>query len=249
MKAMILAAGKGERMRPLTLDTPKPLLQVGGKPLIVHQIEKLARAGFRELVINPSWLGDKLQAALGDGQRYGVSISYSPEPEALETAGGIRQALPKLIGENDWFLVVNGDIWTDFDVARLTPHAHDQAVLVLTDNPPQHPEGDFHLSDNERVRTEGDPRLTFTGISLLHRSLFEGLQPGYRKLAPILRDAMQRDTVAGVYHDGDWQDIGTPERLARLDQQLRQAAGTRHRGNASDDDKERGDHKEKGAQQ
>lgn len=223
MKAMILAAGKGERMRPLTLETPKPLLQAGGKPLIVHQIEKLARAGFRELVINPSWLGDKLQAALGDGQRYGVSITYSPEPGALETAGGIRQALPHLTEKDDWFLVVNGDIWTDFDFSRLVPPNNDQAVLVLTDNPTQHPDGDFYLDDDNRIHTKGEPKLTYTGISLLHRSLFDNLEPGYHKLAPILREAMERDTVAGLYHGGDWQDIGTPERLAQLDQQLRQS--------------------------
>ncbi|BES73427.1 N-acetylmuramate alpha-1-phosphate uridylyltransferase [Marinobacter nanhaiticus D15-8W] len=223
MKAMILAAGKGERMRPLTLETPKPLLEAGGKPLIVHQIEKLARAGFRDLVVNPSWLGDKLQSALGDGRRYGVNISYSPEPEALETAGGIRQALPMLVDGGDWFLVVNGDIWTDFDFARLEPSTDDQAVLVLTDNPAQHPAGDFHLDSHNRVRAEDQPRLTFTGISLLHRSLFEHLEPGHRKLAPILREAMAKDTVAGIYHGGEWEDIGTPQRLAQLDQQLRQS--------------------------
>lgn len=227
MKAMILAAGKGERMRPLTLETPKPLLKAGGKPLIVHQIEKLAQAGFRDLVINPSWLGDKLQSALGDGKHYGVNISYSPEPEALETAGGIRQALPKLTDGTDWFLVVNGDIWTDFDFSRLQPSAGDQAVLVLTDNPAQHPVGDFHLNSNNRVRAEGEPRLTFTGISLLHRNLFEDLEPGYRKLAPILREAMAQNGVAGIYHGGTWHDIGTPERLDQLDQQLRQ---TEHGG-------------------
>lgn len=226
MKAMILAAGKGERMRPLTLETPKPLLQAGGKPLVVHQIEKLARAGFRELVINPSWLGDKLEAALGDGAFYDVSIHYSPEPSPLETAGGIRQALDALASdEQPWFLVVNGDIWTDFDFSRLTPSAGDQAVLVLTDNPPQHPEGDFALDTAGRVTADGERKLTFSGISLLHRSLFESLEPGYHKLAPILREAMARGTVAGLHHSGEWQDIGTPERLAQLDQQLRQAGG------------------------
>ncbi|WP_203142950.1 N-acetylmuramate alpha-1-phosphate uridylyltransferase MurU [Marinobacter mangrovi] len=222
MKAMILAAGKGERMRPLTLETPKPLLQAGGKALIEHQIEKLAKAGYHDVVINPSWLGDQLQAALGDGHGYGVRIHYSPEPEPLETAGGIRQALPHLTGDSDWFLVVNGDIWCDFDLASLQPSNGDQAVLVLTDNPPQHPDGDFHLSDSGRVFDNGCPRLTFSGISLLHRSLFETLEPGYRKLAPLLREAMAQGRVAGVHHRGDWQDIGTPERLASLDRQLRE---------------------------
>lgn len=221
MKAMILAAGKGERMRPLTLETPKPLLQAGGKALIEHQIEKLAKAGYHDVVINPSWRGDKLQAALGDGQQYGVRIHYSPEPEPLETAGGIRQALPHLTGDSDWFLVVNGDIWCDFDLTTLQPTTGDQAVLVLTDNPPQHPDGDFYLSASGRVTDNGSPRLTFSGISLLHRSLFETLEPGYRKLAPLLREAMAQDRVAGVHHRGDWQDIGTPERLANLDRQLR----------------------------
>ncbi|TBW58873.1 nucleotidyltransferase family protein [Marinobacter halodurans] len=225
MKAMILAAGKGERMRPLTLETPKPLLQAGGKALIEHQIGKLAGAGFRELVINPSWLGDKLQTALGDGRQYGVHIHYSPEPEPLETAGGIRQALPWLTGDDDWFLVVNSDIWCDFDLGSLEPSVNDQAVLVLTDNPPQHPDGDFHLTATGRVTDSGDPRLTFSGISLLHRSLFEHLEPGYRKLAPLLREAMANDRVAGVHHRGEWQDIGTPERLASLDRQLRQDGG------------------------
>lgn len=220
---MILAAGKGERMRPLTLETPKPLLQAGGKALIEHQIEKLAKAGYHDVVINPSWLGDQLQAALGDGHGYGVRIHYSPEPEPLETAGGIRQALPHLTGDSDWFLVVNGDIWCDFDLASLQPSAGDQAVLVLTDNPPQHPDGDFHLSDSGRVIDNGSPRLTFSGISLLHRSLFETLEPGYRKLAPLLREAMAQGRVAGVHHRGDWQDIGTPERLASLDRQLRES--------------------------
>ncbi|WP_165857607.1 N-acetylmuramate alpha-1-phosphate uridylyltransferase MurU [Marinobacter sp. JSM 1782161] len=221
MRAMILAAGKGERMRPLTLETPKPLLQAGGRALIEHQIDKLARAGFRELVINPSWLGDKLIAALGDGARYGVSIHYSPEPEPLETAGGIRQALDTLTADDEkWFLVVNGDIWSDVDLTRLQPSPGDQAVLVLTDNPPQHPQGDFHLDKNGRVHDTGQPTLTFSGISLLHRSLFENLAPGFRKLAPLLRDAMAQGRVAGVHHRGDWQDIGTPERLAHLDRQL-----------------------------
>lgn len=229
MKAMILVAGKGERMRPLTLDTPKPLLSAGGKPLIHYHIENLARAGVTELVINPSWLGDKLEVALGDGSAMGVQITYSREPEPLETAGGIRQALPLLTDNSDeWFVVINGDIWTDFDLSRLLDPAKrqslpaDQALLVLTDNPTHHSDGDFHLSAAGRVTKNAKPRLTFAGISLLHHSLFASLEPGYHKLAPVLEQAMSADRVAGVYHDGFWYDIGTPERLDGLDLHLNQ---------------------------
>jgi MurNAc alpha-1-phosphate uridylyltransferase len=226
---MILAAGKGERMRPLTLETPKPLLPAGGKPLIVHHIESLVRAGVTDLVINPSWLGDKLEATLGDGQAYGAHITYSREPQPLETAGGIRQALPLLADSvNGWFVVINGDIWTDFDLSQLLDQATlpslptYQAMLVLTDNPHHHPQGDFHLTATGRVTRTGASRLTFAGISLLHQSLFASLAPGYRKLAPVLEQAMDKDRVAGIYHSGRWFDIGTPERLDQLDAQLRE---------------------------
>lgn len=220
MKAMILAAGKGERMRPLTLTTPKPLLPAGGAPLIVHHIRKLRDAGFTELVINYAWLGEQIEQALGDGHEHNVTIDYSPEEEPLETAGGILQALPLLDGKAGWFAVINGDIWHDFDLAKLRPPARGSALLVLTDNPAHHPEGDFALSEDGRVSSDGDPRLTFTGISLLHRSLFEGLPQGKRKLAPILREAMTRGEVSGLHHRGQWMDIGTPERLAILDRLL-----------------------------
>nr|WP_155450735.1 nucleotidyltransferase family protein [Allochromatium palmeri] len=211
---MILAAGRGERMRPLTDHTPKPLLQAGGKPLIQHHIERLAAAGLRELVINHAHLGQQIEAALGDGSAFGVEIRYSPEAQALETGGGIFQALPLLGAEP--FLVVNGDVWTDVDLGGLTISAGDLAHLVLVDNPPHNPEGDFALSDG-RVRSEGRPRLTFSGIGLYRPELFDGQTPGAFPLAPLLRQAMANGRVGGRHHDGHWFDIGTPERLAALD--------------------------------
>lgn len=222
MKAMILAAGKGERMRPLTLTTPKPLLVAGGEPLIVHHIRKLRSAGFTDLVINHAWLGEQIEQALGNGQDHGVNITYSAEGEPLETAGGIVRALPLLAGDDGWFAVINGDIWHDFDLGKLTPPASGKALLVLTDNPEHNPQGDFALDDSGRVAAEGRQRLTFSGISLLHRSLFDGVPQGPRKLAPILREAMARGEVSGLHHRGQWMDIGTPERLATLDRLLTQ---------------------------
>lgn len=222
MKALILAAGKGERMRPLTLTTPKPLLEAGGKPLLVHHIERLRAAGFRELVINLAWLGHKIEQTLGDGAEFGVTIRYSHENTPLETAGGIVRALPLLTDTDSWFLVINGDIWCDMDLATLTPPDQARALLVLTDNPEHHPAGDFALGANGLVRNDGDRTLTFTGISLLHRDLFSQLADGPRKLGPLLREAIARDQVLGVHHSGQWKDIGTPERLQALDQQLKQ---------------------------
>ena len=223
MKAMILAAGKGERMRPLTLTTPKPLLKAGGDPLIVHHIRKLRAAGFRDLVINHAWLGEQLEAALGNGQAYGASIRWSPEDEPLETAGGIVHALPLLDTDDGWFAVINGDIWHDFDLRLLRPPAQGRALLVLADNPVHHPQGDFVLDSGGQVHESGSPRLTFTGISLLHRSLFQPLPPGPRKLAPVLKAAMAGGEVYGLHHRGQWMDIGTPERLAQLDRMLTQS--------------------------
>lgn len=220
MKAMILAAGKGERMRPLTLTTPKPLLQAGGKPLIVHHLQNLRGAGFRNLVINLAWLGDQIEKTLGSGEELGLTIEYSREPEPLETAGGILRALPLLTTDHDWFLVINGDIWCDFNLASLAPPDEGEALLVLTDNPPHHPEGDFYLDPQGRVHREGPEKLTFSGISLLHRNLFRDLPDTTRKLAPILRNAMDRGKVKGLHHQGRWMDIGTPERLQELDRQL-----------------------------
>jgi len=221
VKAMILAAGKGERMRPLTLTTPKPLLPAGDKPLIAHHLENLQRAGFADIVINHAWLGSRIEEALGDGQRFGVSITYSAEGEPLETAGGILRALPLLTGDGeDWFMVVNGDIWCDLDLASLRPPDDADAMLALTDNPQHNPAGDFCLNPDGRVGTEGAQRLTFTGISLLHRRLFDGLLPGPLKLAPILHNAIAHNRVKGFHHTGQWMDIGTPERLRELDRLL-----------------------------
>lgn len=219
MKAMILAAGRGNRMRPLTDHTPKPLLAAGGKPLIQHQIEHLAAAGFRELVINHAHLGQQIEAALGDGSRFGVSIQYSAEGEgqALETGGGIFKALPRL--GPDPFLVVNGDVWSDLALDGLTLAEGDLAHLVLVENPSHHPVGDFALV-GARVRTQGEPRLTFGGIGLYHPELFAGYQGGAFPLAPLLRAATGQDRVGGQIHRGHWYDIGTPERLDALDRWL-----------------------------
>ncbi len=218
MKAMILAAGRGERMRPLTDDTPKPLLKAGGKALIEYHVEALAAAGFTELVINHAHLGGQIEAFLGDGDRYGLSIVYSPEPEgALETGGGIRHALP-LLGEAP-FVVVNADIWTDFAFRRLRFEPPGLAHLVLVDNPPHHAAGDFALREGV-VTDAGEPRLTFSGIGLYRPELFAEQPDAAFPLAPLLRNAMQRGAVSGEHHAGRWLDAGTPERLRQLDRML-----------------------------
>lgn len=218
MKAMILAAGLGTRMRPLTDHTPKPLLEAGGKPLIVWHIERLRAAGFADLVINHAWLGDKLEAALGDGSALGVSIQWSREGTPLETAGGIRRALP-LLGDAP-FLVVNGDIWLDLDFAHLRASPTGLAHLVLVDNPAHHPDGDFQLGSDGKVRDNGAPALTFSGVGVYRPGLFADLDEGEAKLAPLLRQAMADGQVTGEHFTGQWWDIGTPERLAELDQRL-----------------------------
>ena len=223
MKAMILAAGRGERMRPLTDRVPKPLLQVAGRSLIERLIEQLVAGGFRELVINHAHLGQQLEQQLGDGSRLGVHIQWSREPEgALETGGGIVQALP-LLGPGP-FLVVNGDLWTDFPFAGVRREIDGHAHLVLIDNPPHHPQGDFVL-DHGRVRVEGPARLTFSGIGVYRPELFRGCQPGKFPLAPLLRAAMAQGVVTGEHYRGAWLDIGTPERLAELDRRLSGGAG------------------------
>ncbi len=220
MRAMILAAGHGTRMRPLTDHTPKPLLQVGGKPLIVWHIENLQRAGFKDIVINIAWLGDQIPETLGDGSQFGVSIYYSDEQQegALETAGGILKALP-LLGDGP-FLVVNGDVWCDFPYSTENPLTDDKlAHLVLVNNPPQHPEGDFSLKE-KHVSDGGASALTFSGIGYYDPALFKDLEFGKHPLAPLLRNAMTSRQVTGVHFNGDWRDIGTPERLAELDTEL-----------------------------
>jgi len=217
MKAMILAAGRGERMRPLTDTLPKPLLRAGGRALIEHTIERLAAAGFRELVINHAHLGPQLVTRLGDGREHGVRITWSEEPEgALETGGGIFQALP-FLGER--FLVVNADVWTDYPFDRLRAVSNRLAHLVLVSNPEHHPAGDFTLRDG-RVHADGGPRLTFSGIGLYHRDLFRRCTPGKFPLAPLLRAAMADGQVSGEHYTGGWYDIGTPARLAELDRLL-----------------------------
>ena len=214
MRAMILAAGRGERLRPLTDETPKPLIEVGGKPLIEHQLERLARAGFREVVINTGHLGAQLPAALGDGQRWGVSIRYSEEPpQALETGGGIFQALP-LLGPAP-FAVISGDTWTDFPVDRLRHVKCDYAHLVMVPNPKHHPEGDLALSGG-RLRTEGEPRFTFSGTAVYHPRFFEGCEAGRWRITNLLRRTADKHLVTGEVHGGAWFDAGTPERLQEL---------------------------------
>ena len=215
---MILAAGRGERMRPLTDTTPKPLLRAGGKALIEYLIVSLAAGGFYELVINHAHLGDQLETYLGDGRRYGVSIAWSREPQgALETGGGIHRALPLL--ESDYFLVVNADIWTDYPFARLKRRFEGLAHLILVDNPAQHAHGDFVLR-GATVSEEGTPRLTFSGIGVYHRDLFQSCVPGRFPLAPLLRTAMAAGKVYGEHYIGVWRDIGTVERLDALDRAL-----------------------------
>jgi MurNAc alpha-1-phosphate uridylyltransferase len=218
MKAMILAAGRGERMRPLTDHTPKPLLEAGGKPLIVHHIEHLASAGFREIVINHAHLGERIEAALGDGSFWGIRIRYSPEARALETGGGIFKALP-LLGPGP-FLVVNGDIWTDLDFSRLHLREELLAHLVLVENPSHNPQGDFALVEH-RVQSHGHPRYTFSGIGVYHPQLFRECTSGAFPLAPLLRRAMAPGQVSGELFGGIWSDVGTPERLQALDQMLK----------------------------
>lgn len=230
MKALILAAGRGERLRPLTDTCPKPLLPVGGKPLIVHHIEALAAAGVRELVINTAWLAEQFPAMLGDGADFGVSITYSYEgSSALETGGGLLNALP-LLGDAP-FLVVNGDIHADVDVADLALPSDDLAHLVMVDPPAGSP-GDFHLDDSGRLTPDGDgPRLTYSGIAVIDPRLFAGWraafcgepihsQPPAFRLAPLLRHAMHRGRIGGRHHRGYWTDAGTPQALAALEQRL-----------------------------
>lgn len=242
MRAMILAAGRGERMRPLTDQTPKPLLQAGGKPLIVWHIERLVRAGITDLVINHAHLGEQIEAVLGNGARFGAHIAYSAEGEALETAGGIAFALPLLCEAP--FAVINGDIWCDYDFSNLPTRAAalansaDTAHLVLVDNPAHHPQGDFiHVGD--RVVPDSDvvscnpyPAsriLTFSGIGLYQPALFAAIPRGSKApLAPLLRAQIAAGRVSGEHYRGQWLDIGTPARLDELDKRLRTTQNAAH---------------------
>jgi len=249
VKALVFAAGLGERMRPLTDTTPKPLLLAGGKPLIEWHLEKLAAIGIREVVVNTSWLAGQFPRALGDGSRWGIDLHCIYEGGTpLETGGGLWNALPFLRDGNEAFIAVNGDVWTDYDFSRLPDEPTGDAHLVLVDNPPQHPRGDFALhfplpSVGEggrrpgegrigEVLSDGDSKLTFSGIGVYRPSLFDGWReiigdasgadetPPRFKLAPLLRAAMARGAVTGEHHRGRWTDVGTPERLAELDVNL-----------------------------
>jgi MurNAc alpha-1-phosphate uridylyltransferase len=239
-RAMILAAGRGERMRPLTDALPKPLLRAGGKALIEYHLENLARAGFIDVVINHAHLGQMIEAALGNGKRYGVSLHYSHEPVALETAGGIAQALPILTDKQGKtqetqggrpFLVINADIYCELDFSALLPIMRqmqlnpdrDLAHLVLVDNPAHHPEGDFSLN-SDRVTLSGKNNLTFSGVGIYQPRFFKDVVPGSAaRLAPLLRQAIAAGKVGGQYYRGVWVDVGTPERLRLIDLQLSSA--------------------------
>ena len=219
MKAMILAAGKGERLRPLTLHTPKPLVPVAGVPLIEYHLRALAAAGICDVVINHAWLGQQIEDHLGDGARFGVQIRYSAEHEPLETGGGIFRALP-LLGDEP-FLLVNGDIWTDYSFAKLPRSLDGLAHLVLVDNPAHHPQGDFVLAAGQvRDGEATGERLTYSGLAVLHPRLFGSSQPGAFKLAPLLRQAMAAGQVSGEHYGGRWVDVGTHARLAEVEQLL-----------------------------
>jgi len=231
MRAMIFAAGRGDRMRPLTDHTPKPLLNVGGKPLIVWQIERLAAAGVRDIVINHAWLGAQIETALGDGSAWGVRLAYSPEGEALETAGGIVQAMPLLrAGEgHSVFIAVSGDVFCDYDYAALCERAPALAAqttpgmhLVMVPNPPYHLRGDFALDDGGILRADGTERLTFGNIGLYDTRLFAGIAPGTRMaMTPLYHQAIAEGRATGERFDGRWENVGTPAQLAALDAEVR----------------------------
>lgn len=230
MRAMILAAGLGTRMRPLTDHCPKPLLKVQGKTLIEYQIERLVAAGITEIVINHAYLGQQIEDYVGDGHRWQASVQYSAEPqgEPLETGGGIFKALPLVSPDHEPFLVVNGDIWIDLDYAQLVQtwqqnpqFKNDLIYLVMVNNPSHHPDGDFHLTHEHRLHVSGSDQYTFSGVSILHPELFRESTSGAFKLAPLFRQAMAQNKAAGYLYSGYWLDVGTPERLNELDQHLK----------------------------
>jgi MurNAc alpha-1-phosphate uridylyltransferase len=220
MKAMILAAGRGERMRPLTDHTPKPLLKVGEYSLIEHLIRSLKQHGFDDLIVNHAHLGAQIETCLGSGSQFDVAIRYSSEGETgLETGGGIFKALP-LLGD-DPFLVVNGDVWTDYPFSRLQLQPADTlAHLVLVDNPEHHQQGDFALDDAGLIHNHGDRKLTFSGIAVYRPEIFNSCQPGKFPLAPLLRQFADASQLSGEYYDGVWSDVGTAERLQMLNDNI-----------------------------
>lgn len=228
MLAMILAAGRGERMRPLTDTLPKPMLPVCGKPLLQYHVEALARAGFTELVINHARFGERIEAWFANGAAFGVQIRYSAEgDDPLETGGGIKRALP-LLGDGP-FLVVNGDTWTDFPLETLKTTPVGQAHLVMVGNPAHHPQGDFSLQ-NGKVSVSGEPRYTFSGIGVYRSSLFSAIEKQVFPLAPLLRRAMEQGEISGEFYPGRWFDIGTPARLAQLEEYLEGASENTREG-------------------
>lgn len=224
MKALLLAAGRGERMRPLTDSVPKPLLEVAGEPLIGHQIRRLAAAGIREVVVNLSWMGQTIRDCLGDGSHYGVAIRYSDEgPQALETAGAVVHARA-MLGHQP-FLMVNADLWTDFPFASLSLPKGRLAHLVLVPNPEHNRRGDFVLDGDSTVRGHrAAPTLTFAGIGVYDMALFDGLAPGKSPLAPLLYAAADRGQISGERYDGKWFDVGTPERLKQLQDECHESS-------------------------
>jgi MurNAc alpha-1-phosphate uridylyltransferase len=224
MKAMILAAGLGKRLRPLTATTPKPLLSVGGKPLLQYHLEALAVAGITDIVINTSWLAEQIEDYFGDGGDFGVSISWSREMEPLETGGGIANALPML--GNEPFLIINGDVWTDFPLGSLSLDSGADAHLVMVENPHHNPLGDFALAD-QFVSLEPGPKYTFSGISVFKSHLFKGFKNSCFALRDVLRPAISSGRVTGAVYGGQWRDIGTVERLRHLDQQLKSGESNR----------------------
>ena len=232
MKAIILAAGLGKRMRPLTNDLPKPLLNAGGKMLIEYHLEALANAGFKQVIINTHWCADKIPAALGSGEKWGLSLNYSHETELLETAGGIRQALSLFCEQEEIFLVINGDIYCEFDIAQwLATYSRfdtDQsACLAMVPNPEQHAQGDFSLSSSGArltlAETSNTPRYTYAGLALFRTSFFKGLDKNVMPLAPLLKKNIQAGKIVGTIMNEVWMDIGTPERLTALDNYLKQS--------------------------
>ncbi|MEO0435762.1 MAG: N-acetylmuramate alpha-1-phosphate uridylyltransferase MurU [Pseudomonadota bacterium] len=225
MRAMILAAGKGERMRPLTLHRPKPLLEVADKPLLVYHLERLRDAGIRELVVNVSWLGEQIVEHIGSGERWGLAIQYSREEEPLETAGGIVRALP-LLGDAP-FIVINADVWTDFDCSTWVSSLSEKsswvtrdAHLLLVPNPEHHPQGDFSLVDRS-VHRRGENPVTFAGIAAYHPRFFAECAGGVQALLPLFLNSIDKRTLAGELYCGVWQDVGTPARLDELDRAVR----------------------------